>query len=131
MAEKVAPGRVFFHEPVPPEDIVLRISEYDAGFYILPLNYNNLVALPNKFLDFISAGLAVCIGPSPAMAEIARNYRLGVVSPTFEPEDMAVLLNSTSAGEWEAMRKNAKKAAAELNAQIEMKKLVDICVRLL
>lgn len=132
MAETIAPGRVFFHEPVPPEDIVRTISSFDVGFYILPpTNYNNLVALPNKFLDFVCAGLAVAIGPSSSMAEIAEKYRLGVVCNTFRPEDMAVLLNQVSLHQWEHMRANSRKASSGMNARGEMKKLLDIYDELL
>jgi glycosyltransferase involved in cell wall biosynthesis len=132
MSESLAPGRVFFHDPVPLEKIVIEISNFDIGFYILPpTNYNNLFALPNKFLDFICAGLAVCIGPSPSMAEIVRKYSLGVVCNTFDPQDMAAMLNQVSVEEWEEMRQAARIASNELNAQAEMKKLVDIYSNLL
>ena len=30
-------------------------------------------------------GLAVCIGPSPAMADVVRRYGVGVTAPTFDP----------------------------------------------
>ena len=57
IAEQVAPGRVIFHDPVRPEQIVQEIAQYDAGFYLLePDNYNNESALPNKLFDFINAG---------------------------------------------------------------------------
>ena len=79
-ASTLAPGRVFFHDPVPPEDITKEISQYDVGFFLIPpTNYNYHFCLPNKFFDFICAGLAVCIGPSPSMAEMVKKYGLGVV----------------------------------------------------
>ena len=127
LAKKLAPGRVCFHNPVSPGDIVHKISEFDVGFYILPpTNYNNLVALPNKFLDFICAGLAVCIGPSPSMAQIVKEYGFGVVCDTFDPKDMASLLNKVSSEEWKKMKQSARIASNELNAEKEMKKLVNI-----
>jgi glycosyltransferase involved in cell wall biosynthesis len=132
MAEKLAPGRVFFHNPVPPEDIVQEISNYDVGFYILPpTNYNNHVALPNKFFDFICAGLAVCIGPSPSMATLVNKYGFGVVCNSFKPEDMASMLNQIPLGRWVHMRQAARIASSEINAQNEMKKLMNIYDRVL
>ncbi len=126
-AEAVAPERVFFHDPVPPELITQTISRFDVGFYMLPpTNYNNLVALPNKFFDFICAGLPVCIGPSPSMAGLVENYGFGVVCPSFSPSHMASLLNRTTKEEWAAMRMAAGKAAIGINARTEMKKLVQI-----
>jgi glycosyltransferase involved in cell wall biosynthesis len=132
LAKKLAPGRVFFHDPVPPEKITKYISQFDVGFYILPpTNYNNLVALPNKFLDFICSGLAVCIGPSPSMSEILNKYGLGVLCNTFDPEDMASVINQTSSEQWASMQQAARKASTELNAGNEMKKLINIFDRLL
>ncbi len=127
LGKKLAPGRVSFHDPVPPDDIVRSISLFDVGLYILPpTNYNNLVALPNKFLDFICAGLAVAIGPSPSMAELVKQYGFGVVCNSFDPSDMASMLNQIPTERWSDMRKAARIAAHEINAQVEMKKLVSI-----
>ncbi len=126
-AETLAPGRVTFHRPLPPEDIVGYLVQFDIGFYILPpQNYNQLVALPNKFFDFINAGLAVCIGPSPSMAEIVNAHSLGIVSPTFTPGDMADLINRTTPEEWQRMKDRSRTAAQTLNAQNEMAKVVKI-----
>jgi hypothetical protein len=132
LAEKSAPGRVFFHDPVPPGDIPKEISQYDVGFFLIPpTNYNYDVCLPNKFFDFICAGLAVCIGPSPAMAELVHKYGFGIVSDTFKPDYVAAMLNKTSSEQWSSMRQAARNALKELNAQVEMKKLIDIYSRLL
>ena len=131
LAEKHAPGRVFFNDPVPPEDITRTIARYDVGFFpIPPINYNYHACLPNKFFDFICSGLAVAIGPSPSMAELVSRYGLGVVCPSFNPDDMASVLNKTTQQQWNAMRHAARNAAHALNAQTEMKKLTDIYKRL-
>jgi glycosyltransferase involved in cell wall biosynthesis len=133
LADQLAPGRVIFHPAVTPENIVQQIAEYDMGFYLLDFhkNYNNQVALPNKFFDFIAAGLAVCIGPSPSMAEIVRRYSLGCVAPTLDPDDVALMLNRLSAEQLLAMRRSARVAAKEFNATHEMGKLVGLYDQLL
>lgn len=133
LAEQVAPGRVTFHPPIAPEEIVPWIAEYDMGFYLLELshNYNNRVALPNKFFDFIVAGLAVCIGPSPAMAEIVHQYGLGCVAPTFDPADVAAMLNRLSVEQLLTMRRAACAAAQQFNANQEMNKVVALYGQLL
>lgn len=133
LGDQVAPGRVIFHPPVAPEEIVPCIAEYEMGFYLLNFdqNYNNQAALPNKFFDFIVAGLAVCVGPSPAMAEIVRRYKLGCVTPTFEPEDVAGMLNQLTLERLLALRQAARAAAKEFNASQEMGKLVKLYGQLL
>ena len=128
IAQELAPGRVHFCEPVDPYAVVEEISQYDIGLYVLDpgKSYNNMIALPNKFFDFITAGLAVCIGPSPSMAEFVVRYRNGVVSKSFTPEEIAGLLNALTADEINAMRKASWEAAQVLNAENEMKKLTAI-----
>lgn len=72
-ADRVAPGRVTFLDPVAPDQIMPKIASFDMGIYLLqPTNYNSSIALPNKLFDFIHAGLAVCVGPSPGMAAFVR-----------------------------------------------------------
>jgi glycosyltransferase involved in cell wall biosynthesis len=100
---------------------------YDVGFYPLyPTNYNNLIALPNKFFEFIAAGLAVCIGPSPSMAEIIEQYNCGLIVPSFEPELFAETLNNTSAKKWDDLKMASFQARNDLNADVEMGKLLNI-----
>jgi len=132
LADQLAPGRITFHDPVRPEEIVHYISGYDIGFYLLsPTNYNNSVALPNKFFDFIAAGLAVCIGPSPSMAEIVREYHCGCVAPSFDPRDAAETLNQLTGDQIIKMQKAAQDAAKQLDAAVEMNKVVELADRLL
>ncbi len=125
LADTIAPGRVFFHDPVPPERVIHSISEYDIGFYLLvPTSFNNRMALPNKFFDFIVAGLAVCIGPSPEMADLVKQLRFGIVSPSFEPKDTAKALSALTTDQIESMRDAAREAAKSINARIEMNKVI-------
>lgn len=127
LVNQTVPGRVTFHPPVDPFDIVSEISQYEIGFFPLPpKNYNYLITLPNKLFEFMAAGLAVCIGPSLSMAEIVREYHCGVVSPSFDPADIARVLNDTSAEQWNEMRKASLQAAQVLNAEKEMGKVLEI-----
>ena len=131
-ASRVAPGRVAFLEPVTPDQIVSRIAPFDMGFYLLkPTNYNNSVALPNKLFDFVHAGLALCVGPSPGMAAFVHEWQCGVVAPSFEPVAVAATLNRLNAEEITTMRRAARATAAQINAGTEMAKLVELCNRLL
>jgi glycosyltransferase involved in cell wall biosynthesis len=125
LAENQAPGRVVFHEAVRPTRIIQTIAAYDMGFYVLkPVNFNTFAAMPNKFFDFIVAGLAICIGPSPAMAEIVNQYGVGCVAPSFEPHDIARTLNALTLEDIQAMRRASREAAKVFNAEQEMGKVV-------
>jgi len=132
LADQIAPDRVTFYPPVAPQDIVQEISKFDVGFFPLPpKNYNYLIALPNKLFEFIAAGLAVVIGPSPSMAKIVNEYHCGKVAPSFSPEDLANLFNRTTPEEWDQMKAGSITASKTLNAEIEMQKLLDLCSELL
>jgi len=131
-AQKMAPGRVHFHEGVPPEQIVQTIADYDIGIHLLPpSNYNHLMALPNKLFDFIHAGLAVVIGPSPAMQHIVETYKLGAVTSDFTAEAFAEAINALDVETIQQMQQAAITATNDLNADIEMGKLVQIYADLL
>jgi glycosyltransferase involved in cell wall biosynthesis len=132
LAERVCPGRVSFHEPVPVAQVVSFIAQFDVGFYLLPpTNINTHVSLPNKFFDFVAAGLAVVVGPSPEMARLTEQYGFGRVAPSFDPADAASLLNSLSAADIDAMKARAIEAAKELNPEVEFDKLVRLYEELL
>ncbi len=127
LSKSIAPGRVKFHEPVISDKIVERISEYDIGFYLLePNSFNNIAALPNKFFDFIAAGLAICIGPSPSMAKIIKQYGCGCIAPSFEPRIVADTLNKLTMDDILKMKEASRKASKYLNAEKEMKKLLNL-----
>ncbi len=132
LGKRLAPGRVRFRDPVPPEDIVRSIREYDMGFCVIePSSYNNLVMLPNKLFEYLQAGLAVCVGPSPAMAQLVQQYGVGVTTLTFDPKDVAKSLNDLAWQQLGEMKQAARRAAAVLNADVEMAKVVAVYHQLL
>jgi hypothetical protein len=97
------------------------------GIYPLPSqNFNNLVALPNKFFDFITAGLAVCIGPSPEMARLTQQFGFGVVAPSFEPSAIASILRNLNTTDIDQMKLKAIEVRNIFNADVEMNKLVGL-----
>jgi Glycosyltransferase Family 4 len=127
ISDTIAPGKVSFHPSVKPDQVTKVISQYDIGFYLLPQsNYNNSVASPNKFFDFIQAGLAVCIGPSPEMARMCREYGFGVIASSFSPHVVAKMINRLQPDEINRMKQAAIQARQALNADVESGKLVDL-----
>lgn len=126
-----APGRIFFHAPVAPTELPARLAEYDIGFFLLPpTSFSYAAALPNKFFDFLAAGLAIGIGPSPEMASLIRRYECGFVSETFEPDAVARDLDALDAAAIDRMKYNARIAHQTLNADIEMDRLLGIYAEL-
>jgi hypothetical protein len=127
LADKLAPGRVTFINPVAPDEIVKRISEFDIGFFPLkPVNINYSLTFPNKLFDYIMAGLAVNIGPSIGMSQILRQYSCGVIASSFQPQDIAASLNQTTVDQWAEMQQASLRAARLLNAETELSKVLKI-----
>ena len=123
-ARRHAPGRVVFHPAVSTHQIIAKLQAFDVGLYRLPPNsFNNRAATPNKFFDFVGAGLAVCLGPSPEMARLAEAHGFGRVAADFTPPALARTLNALTVTEIDALKRHALRAREQLNAQVEMSKL--------
>lgn len=116
--------RINFLSPVPMEEICSFISNYDIGIYLLePNSFNNKMALPNKFFEFIQARLAIAIGPSPQMADIVLKYNCGIVSQDFNPLSLANCINKLDKNKIDYYRKQSDKLARIMCAE-ENKKIV-------
>ena len=96
--------------------ICKHINAYDVGLFLLPPNnFNYRHALPNKFFEFIQAGLAVAIGPSPEMATLVERHGCGVVAESFEPQALARALQGLTTEKLMAFKDAAHRAADELS----------------
>jgi glycosyltransferase involved in cell wall biosynthesis len=132
LALQLAPDRINFLDPAAPAAVLETLSAYNISLCIIqPTTYNYLMSLPNKLFESLAAGLALCVGPSPAMAELTRQYGVGWVCDSFEPAAIAKTLNGIHVEEIEGHQKAAHEAAKVLNADVEMGKLVDLYHRLL
>lgn len=103
--------------PVPMDNIVSTLNQYDLGLYLLqPYSFNGLHALPNKFFEFVQARLAVAIGPSPEMAYYVKRYDIGMVSSDFTPQRLADLLNRVTRSQIVRWKQSASVVARDINA---------------
>jgi glycosyltransferase involved in cell wall biosynthesis len=124
MAQLRAPGRVFFREMVVYEQVVATISDCDIEMcYMAPTTFTWRYTLPNKLFEAMMAGLAVVVGPSPAMAEIVRQYNIGWVADGFAPQDIARTLNAIQSEQLMNARARARQAAQTFNAESELAKV--------
>lgn len=125
-------NRVRILPPIKRELIVTTLNEYDMGVFLIPpVNFNYANTLPNKLFDFIQARIAIAIGPTPEMAEIVNNYKIGVVSDDFSPQGLAKKIVQLSAQDLTALKENTQKAAMELSAEQNKVKLLELVNRVL
>ncbi len=109
----------------PTADLGLSIEE-DVG-----LNYR--YALPNKLFDYIQAEVPVLVTNLPEMAAIVYQYKIGEMTKSLEPQELAkkmrgALFDEQKRKEW---KKNLKIAATELTWEKEEEKLKAIFSRFL
>lgn len=72
--------RVRVRKPVGFLDLVPLSSSYDLGLVVLkPVTINLDSALPNKFFEYLFAGIPVLAGPTRELAETLERYQCGVV----------------------------------------------------
>lgn len=125
--DSIAPDRITLHNPIPPDAILDEINKYDLGIHFLdPRNLNHFNALPKKIFEYIMAGLASAITPLPEMRKIVDRWQVGVVASDHSWQSMAKALNSLTAGQIDAFKYNSLELAKTLNANNEMKKLMNI-----
>ncbi len=122
--------RVKLVPTVPMAELPRRINRYDVGLYLLPpSNFNNRMALPNKFFEFVQARLAVAIGPSPEMARLVREHDCGVVSAEFTPRSIAASLAGLDAKRIAYYKERSGQAARALCFEQNSKVLLDMVER--
>jgi glycosyltransferase involved in cell wall biosynthesis len=110
--------RITFVPPVNASEILRLINQYDIGIIsIPPVNFNYENTLPNKFFDCIQARLALAIGPTPEMAEIVREYKLGVVANDFSAKALAEQLNPLTRKQIDEFKQNCEVASQEFCAE--------------
>lgn len=105
---------VEFAPPVPMTELVANASECDVGLsLLLPVSLNMSFALPNKFFEYMMAGLALAISDTVEMRRVVEKEDLGTVLPSLEPEPLGAALRALVAdGErLDACRRRAYEAA--------------------
>jgi len=72
-AEHGIARRVLFHPQVPPDELLSRVAEHDVGLALeQDVNDNRLIAVTNKLLFYMLAGLAIVATDTPGQRGIAR-----------------------------------------------------------
>ena len=110
--------------PVPMQEIVPFINQYDIGLFLCPpISFNLKYTLPNKFFEFIQARLAVAIGPSIEMEKIVTEYDCGVVSRDFEPRSLAEEISRLTVDKITYYKLQSHRAAGELCSEANRSKV--------
>jgi len=118
--------RVQFMDFVANEQLIPFASQADIGATLLePVSENHRYALPNKFFEYIMAGIPVLASNIPTLEQYIRRYETGKTVDASDPEKIAKGLQYmlSNKDEYEKWKQNARSAAEELNWEKEAGKL--------
>ena len=119
--------RLEIQPPVPFDQIVPAANEADVGYFVhLDTSPQRRFALPNKFFEYVMAGLALVVSDLPEMARLVRQYCLGTLVPECEEESIAHIINSLDRARIDEMKKNSLAAAKELNWDAEKERMMSL-----
>jgi glycosyltransferase involved in cell wall biosynthesis len=87
---------------------------------------NQYLALPNKFFDYIHAGLPQVTMNYPEYIKINNQFKVAILIDDLEPKNIAAAINSLLADDvlYRNLKNNCMTAREELNWQHEEKKLL-------
>lgn len=106
----------FFLPPLPKIQLASLVRSFNCGLMILknvPAFYYG--TSPNKFFDYIAAGIPVLNNYPGWLADMIREHKCGIVVPPDDPEALAGALEQLafSTHECQIMGQNARKLAEE------------------
>jgi glycosyltransferase involved in cell wall biosynthesis len=128
LAAAIAPaGRIRFEPAVSFDRIIPEANQADIGIFVQgDLSPQKRFALPNKFFEYIMAGLALCVSDLPEMAAVLKQYDLGVLVPEAQPGAIAEAINSLTRERILAFKTHSLAAAAELNWEREQHVMLNL-----
>ena len=88
--------RVKILPPVPYAELLDWTASADIGLNVASADYSLNVRyfLPNKFFEYLMAGLPVLTSPLEAMVDIVNTYDVGQVLPSLAPADIGEAINT-------------------------------------
>ncbi|MEO8886319.1 MAG: glycosyltransferase [Mucilaginibacter sp.] len=112
-----AANNLYFHEPMPPDEIVGFITQFDIGLASEPgFSINNELALSNKIFTYMQAGLAIIASDTQAQQSfIQANPDIGTVYPKKDSGKLAEILTHYNLNRDELF----KACVASLNCGLE------------
>lgn len=119
--------RVHFEPAVPFDQIIPEANKADIGYFVhKDLSPQKRFVLPNKYFEYIMAGLALCVSDLPEMSRLLKQYQFGLLVPDYTEQDIADTINSFTRENIDSMKQASIRAAAELNWEQEQRRMLDL-----
>lgn len=127
--------RVKIIPAVPYEELLQWTASADIGITPLPPSYslNVRTSLPNKFFEYIMAGLPVLSSSVPAVMEVVKHYDVGCIMPSLAPQDVGDAINAMLEDQAALlrMRENTVRAARECCWEQDSTRLISLYRKIL
>jgi glycosyltransferase involved in cell wall biosynthesis len=133
LAERMgASDRVTIEGPVPATEMIERANaDADVGYCVPPeLSPQKRFALPNKFFEYVTAGLALCVTDLPEMARLVHEHELGVLVPDATPDQIAKVINGLDREAIDNFKQRSLEAARVLDWNLEKEVMLGLYDRL-
>lgn len=117
--------RVSIEPSVPFDEIVTTANRADIG-YLAFMNYSRQrqFASPNKFFEYIMAGLALIVMDVPELAPTVRQNGVGRLIDDFTPEAIAAAINGFDRDSIDAAKRASLDLARELCWEREQERMI-------
>ena len=124
-------ARVSYRTAVPFVDLVRTLSEYDIGIFVQPdSGVQKKYTLPNKFFDYIAAGLALCVSDYPEMAKIVHEAKNGILIKNLDARELSGKISALSIAEIDQFKEASRALAGTVNWENEEKIFLKLMARL-
>jgi glycosyltransferase involved in cell wall biosynthesis len=121
-------GRLSIEPSVPFAEIVPTANKADIGYFVQHgFSPQKRLTLPNKFFEYVMAGVALCVSDLPEMAKLVERYRLGKLIEKPDPNLIAGTINSFTNEEIDRHKASSLSAAQHLNWLTEEPVLLQLC----
>lgn len=118
--------------PVPFRQIVPAANRADIGYFVQgDFSPQKRFTLPNKFFEYVMAGLCLCVADLPEMATLVRQYQLGTLVASTDPMSIAAAINALTREQIDAAKKAAILASQDLTWEREQERLLSLTNTLL
>jgi len=121
--------RIFWHPPVPYDELIGYLNSADLGLVLYPNTCrNNYYCASNKIYEFAMCGLPIVSVDFPPCKDILEQYRYGVCFSWNDSDDLARAITEClkDRSRYQQMRKEALRAAGRENWDQEKLRLLEI-----
>lgn len=127
-------SKIIFMDALPYDQMMGYTTQAYLGliFEKIDVSDEHRFSLPNKFFDYLHAGIPVLSSEAPEIKRIIEEYNVGDFIVSFDPKEIAQKIISISKDEetYKTWKYNTVKASANLNWENEEKVLISFMNRL-